>query len=86
MLLPFNIVTQAANDKWGERSEQTEAKVTKYLSGRPNGCRVTPLAASAFRSNWVLFRKIYDLYESRTGKRWSREEVSNVPQWQNRIS
>lgn len=56
-----------------------EQKVNNQLSRRPKGgCRITPLAASAFRSNWVLFRTIYDLYESRTGKRWSREEVSDL--------
>lgn len=56
-----------------------EQKVNNQLSRRPKeGCRITPLAASAFRSNWVLFRNIYDLYESRTGKRWSRKEVSDL--------
>lgn len=60
---------------WGEGSEESEEKVIKHLSGRGRQCRITPLAASAFRSNWVLFRKIYDLYETRTKNRWTREEV-----------
>ncbi|CAM9300686.1 unnamed protein product, partial [Ascophyllum nodosum] len=38
---------------------------------------ITPLGAAALRSNWVLFRLLYDLYETLRQGRWSREEVLN---------
>lgn len=78
--IPSHIVVQAAEDMRDEGGEEisSEDKVNNQLSRRPKGSRITPLAAAAFRSNWFLFRKIYDLYETRTGKRWSRAEVSNL--------
>ncbi|CAN0416276.1 unnamed protein product [Ascophyllum nodosum] len=39
---------------------------------------VTPLGAAALRSNWVLFRLLYDIiYETLRKRRWSREEILN---------
>ncbi|CAM9548053.1 unnamed protein product, partial [Ectocarpus fasciculatus] len=35
----------------------------------------TPLAGAALSGNWVLFQRIYDMYEDLTGQRWSREEL-----------
>lgn len=70
------VVVQAAKAWWGKESDE---KVKNQLSRRPKeGCSITPLAASAFRSNWILFRKIYDKYESLADKRWTREEVSHL--------
>ena len=40
---------------------------------------ITPLGAAALRSNWVLFRLLYDLYETLRQGRWSREEVNQSP-------
>ncbi|CAM9102556.1 unnamed protein product, partial [Hapterophycus canaliculatus] len=65
----------AARDKWDKEPDKSEHKVNKYLSAQTKGSRIAPLAASAFRSNWVMFRKIYDLYESRTGRRWPRHKI-----------
>eukprot|EP00903_Cladosiphon_okamuranus_P019883 g18275.t1 len=73
----FGTLVQAAKDMWGEGSE-SEEKVKNQFSCRPKGCQITPLAAAAFRSNWVLFRKIYDLYESCKKDRWTRKELRRV--------
>lgn len=35
----------------------------------------TPLAGAVLSGNWVLFKRIYDMYESLPNQRWSREEV-----------
>lgn len=35
----------------------------------------TPLAGAALSGNWVLFQRVYDMYECLTGRRWSRDEV-----------
>lgn len=93
----FYFIAQAAVDKWGVGSSESEAEVDKYLSGEADTSitptvdgsvnrrtahasrtryePITPLAAAAFRSNWVLFRKIYDEYENRTDQRWPRDKV-----------
>lgn len=38
---------------------------------------VSPLGAAALRSNWVLFRLLYDLYETFRQEHWSRDEVKS---------
>ncbi|CAM9902707.1 unnamed protein product, partial [Ectocarpus sp. 12 AP-2014] len=35
----------------------------------------TPLAGAALSGNWVLFQRIYDMYERLPDQRWSREEL-----------
>eukprot|EP00752_Nemacystus_decipiens_P009021 g8052.t1 len=69
----FRCLEQAAVGRWPEH--ERKGKLIKHLIGRWKDCRITPLAASAFRSNWILFQKIYDLYESLSEDRWSRNDV-----------
>ncbi|CAN0376362.1 unnamed protein product, partial [Ascophyllum nodosum] len=64
-LLRFRSAVQRAG-RWSDsRSDMFSAKA------------VTPLGAAALRSNWVLFRLLYDMYETLRKGRWSREEVLN---------
>ncbi|CAM9784847.1 unnamed protein product, partial [Scytosiphon promiscuus] len=74
----FDCVVKAARNKWDTDLVKSNLKVSKYLSAPTRGSRISPLAASAFRSNWVLFQEIYDRYESRTGGRWSRENIWEI--------
>ena len=63
-LLRFRSAVQRAG-RWSDsRSDMLSAKA------------VTPLGAAALRSNWVLFRLLYDMYETLRKGRWSREEVN----------
>lgn len=42
--------------------------------------KVSPLAGAAFSSNWVLFRKVYNLVEDLSMAQWSRTKVGLQPQ------
>ncbi|CAM9177459.1 unnamed protein product [Ectocarpus sp. 12 AP-2014] len=42
---------------------------------------MSPLVGAAVGGNWVLFRKVYDLYEELTGHRWRRERVIKFIQY-----
>lgn len=45
----------------------------------------TPLAGAALSGNWMLFQRIYEMYERLTDHRWSREEVGRASSNQSRV-
>lgn len=56
-----------------EREERLGSNSAMFTSSTA----VSPLGAAALRSNWVLFRLLYDLYETFRQERWSRDEVKS---------
>eukprot|EP00903_Cladosiphon_okamuranus_P014653 g13587.t1 len=54
----------------------TEKQLREELSGQrpdPRGTpKISPLVGAAFSSNWVLFRQVYDSFETLSGNYWWR--------------
>lgn len=74
--------SQAAKEAYGaDEAAKAKQAVLDHMSKRKGtddkeDVKYTPLCIAAFRSNWALFRRIYDEFERRDGGRWPRDLVS----------
>lgn len=70
----------------GDRKKHEQQLLTRLLCPPENSIskrteesescdRFPPLVGATFSSNWILFRKVYDLYEEVAEQRWDRENV-----------
>ncbi|CAB1096081.1 unnamed protein product [Ectocarpus sp. CCAP 1310/34] len=85
----YSCLQEAAKYEFGTPEDVTknlkELFLSRSLPMKPTGSKSsarttvesssTPLAGAALSGNWVLFQKIYEMYERLTDQRWSREEL-----------